>query len=181
MFNIFKTEIEVREADPKSVAADGLVIPANDHLWMGSGLGGEVKTAGGEEIEVEAVRQGPSQVGSAVPTGAGSLPFKRVYHAVIMGQDLKVQAEKIPAALADALKQARQDTLESLAIAPLESEELVGPFREVAQRVVDALFDSLAGKTTLRQIVLAVGKPEAIEAYREAFFQALRGPNRPHA
>ena len=177
MFNIFRTQVVVQEAEPTGIAAEGLVIPANDHLWMGSGLGGEIKVAGGEEIESEAVKQGPAVLGRAIATGSGKLDFKRLYHAVIMGQDLKVQIESVAPALGEVLEAAGRDGLESLAIAPLESEELLGPFREVSQQVVDTLFRALAGETTLRQIMLVAGRPETAGAYREAFFQTLGGPN----
>ncbi len=42
-------------------------------VWMGAGVAGAIKRAGGEEIRHEAVALGPIEVGEAVATGAGRL------------------------------------------------------------------------------------------------------------
>ena len=47
---------------------------ANDRLWMGAGVAGAIKRAGGDEIEQEAMAQGPIALGSAVATDGGGLP-----------------------------------------------------------------------------------------------------------
>ncbi|MCK4303642.1 MAG: macro domain-containing protein [Candidatus Eisenbacteria sp.] len=175
MFNVFRTRVSVQEADPLKVDAEGLVIPANDHLWMGSGVGGSIKKGGGEEIEIEAVQQGPAQLGQAIATGAGGLMLRRLYHAVLAGQDLKTQHEQIRPALAAALGAAARDRVACLAVAPLEDEEKLGAFHEAAREVVGALLDELGGETSLREIVLVVSSPEGQDAYRKALLDALGG------
>jgi O-acetyl-ADP-ribose deacetylase (regulator of RNase III) len=119
VFNIYRTRVTIAEGDPLLIRAEGLLIAANDHLWMGGGTAGRVKQAGGEAIEVEAVRQGPVVLGSSVATAAGELPFRRIYHVVVMGQDLKVRHDQIGPALASSLKLASRDGLSSVLIAPL--------------------------------------------------------------
>jgi O-acetyl-ADP-ribose deacetylase (regulator of RNase III) len=173
VFQIFATRVAIHEGDPVGVATEGLVIPANDHLWMGAGPAMKLKQAGGEAIEVEAVRQGPVALGQAVPTAAGSLGYRRNYHAVVMGQDLKVRTEQIRPALTSALQQASREKLVSLGIAPLESEEMTGPFRLAAREIVSALFDLLSESTPLKEVWLLTQKPEARQTYREAFLEVL--------
>jgi len=173
LFQIYKTRVDIREGAPLQAEAQGLVVAANDHLWMGGGAALAVKQAGGEGIEIEAVRQGPVALGTAVSTGAGSLGFRRIYHAVVMGQDLKVRHDQIPGALNAALGLAARENVESLVVTPLESDELIGPFHEAAGLVVSTLFDALTGKTTVRELVLSVGRAEARDAYRAAFHQVL--------
>jgi O-acetyl-ADP-ribose deacetylase (regulator of RNase III) len=170
MFQIFKTHVSIRDGE---AAADGLVIPANDHLWMGAGPALKLKQAGGEGIEVEAVRQGPASLGQVLATGAGSLGFRRIYHAVIMGQDLKVRHDQLRPALAAALDLAARDKLSSLCIAPLETEEMVGPFRQASREIVGTLFDRLSDPTTLKEVFLLTHRPETRQAYREAFLGLL--------
>jgi O-acetyl-ADP-ribose deacetylase (regulator of RNase III) len=155
------------------VSAEALALPANDHLWMGSGLGGELKQAGGEEIEVEAVRQGPAELGQAIATGAGSLPFQRLYHLVVMGQDLKVQAERVRAAIQAALRQANADRVTTLAIAPLLPDAQAGALHEVAKQLIAGLFEGLGEETSLQEITLTAPGGDASGAYREAFFAAI--------
>ena len=67
-------KLEVVEGDIAALEVDAVANAANNHLWMGAGVAGALKRAGGEEIEREAVAKGPIPVGDAVATGAGRLP-----------------------------------------------------------------------------------------------------------
>ncbi|HXX59251.1 MAG TPA: macro domain-containing protein, partial [Dehalococcoidales bacterium] len=75
------TEIHVYLGDISNFEADALVNAANNHLWMGAGVAGALKRAGGQQIEEAAMRQGPVEIGQAVVTGAGHLKAKYVIHA----------------------------------------------------------------------------------------------------
>ena len=44
-------ELEVREGDIAAVEADAVANAANDHLWMGAGVAGALKRAGGATKE----------------------------------------------------------------------------------------------------------------------------------
>lgn len=173
MFNIFATRVLIEQGELLGAEGDGLVIPANDHLWMGSGPGLQVKQEAGEEIETAAVRQGPVALGQSVPTAGGKLSFRRIYHAVVMGQDLKVQHAQIVPALRQTVDLAGRDGLASLVLAPLETEEQLGAFHDAARLVAEGLFQRLGEPTSLTRIVLRVAHAEAQKAYREAFLQAL--------
>jgi O-acetyl-ADP-ribose deacetylase len=82
-------ELEVVEGDIAALEVDAVANAANDHLWMGAGVAGALKRAGGDEIEREAVAKGPITLGTAVATGAGRLPARYVIHGAVMGQDLR--------------------------------------------------------------------------------------------
>src|SRR5690242_13545071 len=84
--------LEVVEGDIAALEVDAVANAANDHLWMGAGVAGALKRAGGAEIEREAVAKGPIPLGSAVETGAGRLPARWVIHGAVMGQDLRTDA-----------------------------------------------------------------------------------------
>jgi O-acetyl-ADP-ribose deacetylase len=88
-------ELEVHEGDIAAVEADALANAANDHLWMGAGVAGALKRAGGEEIEREAMAQGPIEVGTAVATTAGDLRARYVIHGAVMGQNLRTNADLV--------------------------------------------------------------------------------------
>jgi O-acetyl-ADP-ribose deacetylase len=175
VFQIYGTRVDVRAVDPLTVEADGLVIPANDHLWMGTGLGGAVKKRGGESIEIAAVRQGPAQLGQAIATEAGTLPFRRLYHAVLAGQDLKPHHDRIAPALREALTAASAEGLQRVAVAPLEDEAMIGAFHDATAEVVRALLDALGGGTRLKEIILVTQGEEGRKAYREALHTGLSG------
>jgi O-acetyl-ADP-ribose deacetylase (regulator of RNase III) len=87
--------LEVRDGDIAAVEADAVANAANDRLWMGAGVAGALKRAGGEEIEREAMAQGPIELGSAVATTAGRLPARWVIHGAVMGQDLRTNADLV--------------------------------------------------------------------------------------
>ncbi|MGH2970968.1 MAG: macro domain-containing protein [Gaiellaceae bacterium] len=88
-------EIEVIAGDIASLEMDAVANAANDHLWMGAGVAGALKRAGGEEIEREAMSKGPIPVGTAVATTAGRLPARYVVHGAVMGQDLRTNADLV--------------------------------------------------------------------------------------
>ena len=52
-------ELVVVEGDIAALDVDAVANAANDRLWMGAGVAGALKRAGGDEIEREAVAKGP--------------------------------------------------------------------------------------------------------------------------
>jgi O-acetyl-ADP-ribose deacetylase len=88
-------ELDVVSADIATLEVDAIANAANDHLWMGAGVAGALKRAGGEEIEREAMAKGPIPVGTAVATGAGKLAARYVIHGAVMGQDLRTSGDLI--------------------------------------------------------------------------------------
>lgn len=107
--------IEVAQGDLIKAATDAIVNAANNELWMGSGVAGAIKSAGGDQIEEEAIKKGPIMPGEAVYTGAGRLPHKVVIHAAVMGQDLQTNDKLIRRATVASLNIAEQLKLKSIA------------------------------------------------------------------
>ena len=62
-------ELDVVDGDITQLEVDAIANAANDHLWMGAGVAGAIRRAGGDEIEDEAVALGPIKVGDAVASG----------------------------------------------------------------------------------------------------------------
>ena len=108
--------LEVREGDIAAVGADAVANAANDALWMGAGVAGALKRAGGEEIEREAMAQGPIELGSAVATTAGRLRARYVIHGAVMGQDLRTNAELVRRTTRSCLELADELGCRSLAL-----------------------------------------------------------------
>jgi len=116
---IGETSIEVQRGDISNADVDAVVNAANNHLWMGSGVAGALKRAGGVEIESEAVSKGPIDVGEAVVTRGGKLAAKYVIHAAAMGQDLTTDRSKIAMATRNSLARAAELGVESIAFPAL--------------------------------------------------------------
>src|SRR6476659_10440546 len=85
-------KLDVVEGDIAALEVDAVANAANTHLWMGAGVAGAIKRAGGGEIEREAIAKGPIAVGDAVATSAGRLPARWVIHGAVMAQDLRTSA-----------------------------------------------------------------------------------------
>lgn len=109
-------KLEVVEGDITSLEVEAIANAANDHLWMGAGVAGAIKRAGGGEIEREAVAKGPIEVGDAVATRAGRLRARYVIHGAVMGQDLQTNGELIRRTTRSCLELADELGCESLAL-----------------------------------------------------------------
>jgi O-acetyl-ADP-ribose deacetylase len=77
----------VRQGDITTYDGDAVVNAANNHLWLGAGVAGAIRRAGGPQIQQECDRHGPIAVGEAAITGAGQLPVQWVIHAAAMGDE----------------------------------------------------------------------------------------------
>ena len=113
--NVGGGSLEVLKGDITAQEVEAVVNAANNHLWMGAGVAGAIKKKGGHEIENEAVKQGPIEVGGAVITTGGSLPAQYIIHAAGMGQDLRTDAEKVRLSTQSSLRLAEEKQLRSLA------------------------------------------------------------------
>lgn len=114
--NIDKKIIEIVKGDITEQETDAIVNAANNHLWMGSGVAGAIKKKGGQEIESEAIIQGPIEIGDAIITKAGKLKTKYVIHAAGMGQDLKTDRAKVKNATINSLKLADEKEIKSVSL-----------------------------------------------------------------
>ena len=65
-------QLEVVEGDISSLEVDAIANAANNQLWMGSGVAGAIKRAGGEEIEREAVGSARLRWAMRLPRAPGS-------------------------------------------------------------------------------------------------------------
>ncbi|GBD17442.1 O-acetyl-ADP-ribose deacetylase [bacterium HR26] len=169
--------LEVVIGDITTVDTEAIVNAANNELWMGSGVAGAIKRAGGEEIEREAVSKGPIRIGEAVATGAGRLPYKAVIHAAAMGYQggrmIPPTAESIQAATRAALEVADQLGFESVAFPALGTG--VGGFdlAEAATLMVSTVHRSLSRPDSrVRRVVFVVRDEEARRAFQEAIERA---------
>jgi O-acetyl-ADP-ribose deacetylase (regulator of RNase III) len=159
-------ELEVVEGDIAALSIDAIANAANDRLWMGGGVAGAIKRAGGEEIEREAVAKGPIAVGDAVATGAGGLPARWVIHAAVMGQDLRTGADAIACATRRTLAVADELGAGSLALPAFGTGVGGFPLDECARLMVAEA--RAYEPRTLRRVVFAVYGADAAAAFRAA-------------
>lgn len=158
--------LEVVEGDIATLEVDAVANAANNHLWMGAGVAGALKRAGGEEIEREAVAKGPIGLGEAVATGGGRLRAKHVLHGAVMGQDLRTDAELVRRTTRSCLELADELGARSLALPAFGTGVGGFPLGECAEIMVGEARGYEA--RSLERVVFAVFGDEARRAFEEA-------------
>jgi O-acetyl-ADP-ribose deacetylase len=162
-------QILLAQGDIAQQDVDAIVNAANNRLWMGAGVAGAIKRAGGRQIEEEAVAQGPISIGEAAVTGAGRLKARYVIHAAVMGQDLRTDADKIRRATVSSLRRADELGLKSIAFPALGTG--VGGFSldECARVMLDAVLAHEAAGTTLERVLFILYDAPAYEAFEKVW------------
>jgi len=159
-------KIELTEGDITACAIDAVVNAANNHLWMGAGVAGAIKRVGGTEIEEEAIKRGPIEVGDVAVTGAGRLPARHVIHAAVMGQDLMPTSTSIQAATRNALVAADDLKLQSVAFPALGTG--VGGFAlNLCAEIMGREIRGFKAQSLERVVIVLFGET-AFEVFREA-------------
>jgi O-acetyl-ADP-ribose deacetylase (regulator of RNase III) len=162
-------ELSVVDGDITTLEVDVIANAANDRLWMGAGVAGAIKRAGGEEIEREAVAKGPIAVGEAVATGAGRLAARWVVHGAVMGQDLRTNADLVRQTTASCLRVADELAAESIALPAFGTGVGGFPLDECARIMVSAV--RTHEPDSLKRVVFAVFGADA----KAAFDTAVKG------
>jgi O-acetyl-ADP-ribose deacetylase len=168
-------EIEVWQGEISELEVDAIVIPANESLFMTTSLAASVKRHGGDEVERDAVAQGPVEVGRAVVTGGGRLAAPYVIHAVAVGHELVADAGRLRAALDAALAAVEHLGLRRIAVTPLGAERGVFTPADATQIVLEAVAAQAArGTGHPESVVIAVARADDLAAVR-AVLEAVTG------
>jgi O-acetyl-ADP-ribose deacetylase (regulator of RNase III) len=114
-------EFTVVQGDIAQQEADVLVNAAGTSLRMGSGVAGALRRAAGEEINEDAMAEGPVDLGGVAVTDAYDLDARWVVHAAAMPHygDGQATAESIRDATRNALDAADDRDAKSLVIPAL--------------------------------------------------------------
>ena len=159
--------VRLWKGDITELETDAIVNAANSALWMGAGVAGAIKRAGGQEIEDEAVRHGPIRVGEAVITGAGRLKARFVIHAAVMGRDLMTDGEKIRSATKSALQRAEGLGVRTIALPALGTGVGRFSYAEAAKVMIDTVQGHLSGESCLEEVFFALYGDDAYGAFEE--------------
>ena len=162
-------EISVIKGDITQVDAEAIVNAANNEFFMGGGVAGAIKKAGGKIIEQEALRQGPVEVGEAILTSAGSLKAKYVIHAVTMKMDFKTNEEILRRAAYSSLLCSQENKITSVAFCALGCG--VGKFsleavsKIMAQEVFRYIWQ--VKEPTLKRIIFVLYSGQAFKIFKK--------------
>ena len=164
------------QGDIVTVHADAIVNAANAGLRGGGGVDGAIHRAGGPTIMAECRRIGGCPTGSAVITGAGTLPARRVIHAVApyYSGGGRGEPELLRGAYAASLGLAEQHGLRSVAFPSLGTGAYGYPLREAAEIALGTVINHLRGETGLRGVTFVLFSARDLEAYATVLEQLLR-------
>lgn len=166
-------KVEAIHGDITKLEVDAIVNAANTHLYMGGGVAGAIKRAGGKEIEEEAVKKGPIKIGETVVTSAGKLKAKFVIHAPTMELDFKTDEKKVRSAIFAALRKAEELGIESIAFPALGTGVGGLPKDLVAKIMVEELKKHIEAGTKLKRVVFVDINEEQVNFFKKEI-EALR-------
>jgi len=158
-------KISIVQGDIVEQETDAIVNAANNQLWMGSGVAGAIKNAGGEEIETEAIEKGPINVGESVLTSGGKLKANYVVHAAGMGQDLKTNVTYISNATQSALKVADEAHVQSISFPAIGTGVGGVEVHQCASAMLNQTIEFLQSAQSLREVRFVLFDEETTEAF----------------
>src|SRR5262245_33202063 len=173
--------IELWNGDIVDLEVDAIVNAANLSLWMSTGVGGEIKRAGGDSIEFAAVRQAPVPLGEAIVTPAGQLAARYVVHAVSLDRDRRTSGEIIDKAVRSAMARARELRIRSIAFPALGTGVGGYPLDEAARVTVNAVREELDRSPSVEHVILAMRGAAAYQAFETALAAPTSAPASPSA
>lgn len=158
-------KISIVQGDIAEQETDAIVNAANNQLWMGSGVAGAIKSAGGEEIETEAIEKGPINVGESVLTSGGKLKANYVVHAAGMGQDLKTNVTYISNATQSALKVADEANIKSVSFPAIGTGVGGVEVHQCASAMLNQTIEFLQSAQSLQEVRFVLFDEETTEAF----------------
>jgi O-acetyl-ADP-ribose deacetylase (regulator of RNase III)/CHAT domain-containing protein len=179
--------LEVFFGDVTDLPVDAIVNSENSDLRMdqptGLSVSAAIRRIEGEEFAASTAKLGPLRLGAAVSLPTTRLRARHVIHAATVTRlsegVFETSAEAIGKAVRSALAVAKGLGLRSVAFPAFGVRAAKLP-REVASEVmVEAVFEHLAGDTTLERVVLALLQPETFLAFFERAILRARAADAP--
>ena len=157
-------QIEVVEGDITALEVDAIANAANDRLWMGGGVAGAIKRAGGTEIENEATAKGPIPLGDGGRDGRRAPADRYVIHGAVMGQDLQTNADLVAQTTRSCLALADELGAESLALPAFGTGVGGFPLEEAAEIMVPRRADTSPRRSSASSSPSTGARPQSVFA-----------------
>jgi O-acetyl-ADP-ribose deacetylase (regulator of RNase III) len=172
---IGETELFLIRGDITEISADAIVNAANAYLAGGGGVDGAIHRKAGPSIKEETKLKYPHgcPTGSAVPTSAGNLTAKFIFHAVgpIWQGGQSGEEELLRNTYAACLKLAREYQCESMAFPSISSGAYGYPIDEAAAIAVQTITEFLTEdkENRLKTIYFSLFSENTFRIYENCF------------
>jgi O-acetyl-ADP-ribose deacetylase len=159
-------KIRVEKATLNELNVDAIVNPANSYGYMGGGIAGAIKEAGGQEVELEAISQAPIPIGTAVITSGGSLGIKIIHSPTMEQPAASTDLETIKEATKAALDCADENNIKQLAIPGMGTGIGQVPKDKAALAILEILLNF--EPQSIQEVILFEKNDEMIAAFNKA-------------
>ncbi|MFP3190316.1 MAG: macro domain-containing protein [Thermoproteota archaeon] len=161
--------IGIKKGDLTEEDSEAIVNPANSLMIMGGGVAYAIKKKGGEEIEKEAIKKAPVEIGKAVVTKAGKLKTKYVIHSPTMERPaMNTTKEKVYKSTFAAIKAAYENDIKVLSFPAMGTGVGGLSFEEASESMIKAIKDAIDEGYKLKNINIVLLEDRAINAFIEA-------------
>ena len=162
--------LEVVQGDITKQEVDVIVNAANRHLRGGGGVDGAIHRAGGPLLSLECGWHAGCFPGKVVPTCAGNLKAKRVYHAVgpIWRGGENGEANLLASCYLEALALAEREGHSSIAFPSISTGAYRYPVKQAASVAMEIVARFLASAQSARLVRFVLFDEKTFAAYAEA-------------
>jgi len=157
--------IFVQKGDLTQIVCDAIVNPANSYGFMGGGVAGAIRRAGGSIIEKEAISKAPIPVGKAAVTTGGNLPCRYVVHAPTMEKPaMRINVENVRMATRAAFEIGVKHGIKTIAIPGMGTGVGGVPTKQAAEVMVKIAMEF---ENKFERIILIGRNDELFDAFKE--------------
>ena len=146
---------------------DAIVFYAGPDLALGSGFGSAISTKGGPKVQEELKKIGRIETGEAVITSGGSLKAKYIIHAAGPRFQEEGLEEKLRLTTLNALRQAEEKAIQSLALPAMGAGFYGVPLEVCARVTLEVAKKHLEGATSLREVIFCLRDSREYKPFQE--------------
>lgn len=160
-------EVETVVGDITKLSVEVIANSASYDLRMESGVAGAIKLAGGEEIEREAITQGPLKAGEAVITSGGKLGARYVIHCASRPPGSSATYSKVRASVLSGLRLASSKSIRSVAFPAIGTENGGMSNEESANAIIAAIREHSRHPGAVQRIVLVASDTSMAQNFED--------------
>jgi len=137
-------------------------------LWLGAGVAGAIRRAGGPSIQEECNRIGPIALGEAAVTGGGKLKARYVIHAAGMDLSGGVSADSCRMTTRNSLLRAQEKNVKSIAFPAIGTGVGGLDMATCARVMLEVVRDNSA---TVHRVVFVLFDDDALQIFERTWHE----------